>query len=34
VVEAAGYVRRHSRFHWRERSAVEGKGLKMDCVGK
>jgi hypothetical protein len=33
VAEAVGYVGRHSRVHCRERSAVEGEGLKKDCVG-
>jgi hypothetical protein len=30
---AARPIGRHSRVHCRERSTVEGKGLKMDCVG-
>ena len=33
MAEAVGYVGRHSRVHCRERSAVEGKGLKLECVG-
>jgi hypothetical protein len=30
VVEAVGYVGRNSRVHFRERSAVEGEGLRAN----
>jgi hypothetical protein len=33
VVEAVGYVGRYSRVHCRERSTVEGEGLKWSVVG-